>query len=91
MKRWLSTIKRCDEVKSLPFVITSEEICQKIQNIKETKGLSPSGRHVGHYKATFVNNRILRIHTNMIIMAVENNLTPQRWTECTDIMVKKDK
>ena len=76
IRRWLTNMRRCDGVKPFPFKITDEEITDKIKYIKEIKGSSPSGRHTGYYKAALYDEQILQAHINMIIIAVEHNLTP---------------
>ncbi len=73
-------MKICNGVKLFSFKISGEEIRQKIKHIKETKGSSPSGRRIGHYKIALYNGRIMSAHADMIITTVKHNLTPRRWT-----------
>ena len=84
-------MKRVENAKTFPFEINDEEVSKKIEDIKETKGSSPSGRDIGHYKTALYIPRLMRIHTTMIRLAVRHNLTPNRWIECTNIMLEKYK
>jgi hypothetical protein len=50
----LDTCKAASELDLLPAYITEKEFERKIQIWRETTTTSPSGRHLGHYKALFI-------------------------------------
>ena len=54
-KALLDTCKVVTELDMLPAYISEKEFERKIQTWRETTTTSPSGRHLGHYKALFVN------------------------------------
>ncbi len=50
----LDTCKAATELDLLPAYISDKEFEGKIQTWRETTTTSPSGRHLGHYKALFI-------------------------------------
>ena len=53
-KALLDTCKVATELDLLPAYISEKEFERKIQTWRETTTTSPSGRHLGHYKALFI-------------------------------------
>ena len=50
----LDTCQAASELELLPAYISEKEFERKIQTWRETTTTSPSGRHLGHYKALFI-------------------------------------
>jgi hypothetical protein len=57
--------------------------------VKENTSSSPSGRHVGHYKAAAMNDHLSAIHAMMMTIPFRAGFSPQRWHRVVDIMLEK--
>jgi hypothetical protein len=66
-------------------LITEEEF---ISTFKISR--SPSGRHIGHYKAIIKDPVLVSLHTNMMNIPFQVGIAPERWTKVTDIMLEKE-
>jgi hypothetical protein len=70
--------------------VTSEEFIQAYKNIKESTSSSPSGRHVGHYKAILDDPTLVNLHSVMMTLPFQHGFIPDHWSKVTDIMLRKD-
>ncbi len=70
--------------------ITEEEFKAAFRLVNEAASSSPSGRHVGHYKAILKNPDVVTFHTIMMSIPFQVGIAPERWTRVTDIMLEKD-
>lgn len=68
--------------------ITDEEFISTL--VYEATSSSPSGRHVGHYKAILKNPDMVSFHSIMMSIPFQVGIAPDRWTCVTDIMLEKD-
>jgi hypothetical protein len=50
---------------------------------------SPSGRHIGHYKAILNDPVLTQLHATMMPNPFQIGFTPDRWTRVTDIILEK--
>jgi hypothetical protein len=57
---------------------------------KEATSSSPSGRHIGHYKAIIKDPVLVSLHTAMMSIPFQVGIAPERWTKVTDIMLEKE-
>jgi hypothetical protein len=64
--------------------------CKGFLNWKETTSTSPSGRHLGHYKAILQDPTLLTCFTKFINITLEHGLTLRRWCNAVNIMIEKD-
>ncbi len=70
--------------------ITEEEFVATYKATRETTSSSPSGRHVGHYKAAVKDPTLVSLHTSMMSIPFQAGFAPARWTQVSDIMLEKD-
>jgi len=70
--------------------ISDEEFISTFRLINEATSSSPSGRHVGHYKAILKNPDMVSFHSTMMSIPFQVGIAPDRWTRVTDIMLEKD-
>lgn len=73
-----------------PTTITTEEIINTYKNVKETTSSSPSGRHVGYYKAILNDPSLVGLHSIMMTLPFRHGFVPVIWSKVTDIMLAKD-
>jgi len=73
-----------------PTTVTTEEFIQAYKNIKESTSSSPSGWHVGHYKAIVDNPNLVNLHSIMMTLPFQHGFVPKCWSKVTNIMLRKD-
>ncbi|KAI2505070.1 hypothetical protein MHU86_9346 [Fragilaria crotonensis] len=57
---------------------------------KETTSTSPSGRHLGHYKAIIKESTLLTCLRQFLHVTVQSGLTLRRWCNAVNILIEKD-
>ncbi len=70
--------------------ITEEEFISTFRLVNEATSSSPSGGHVGHYKAVLKNPDMVTFHSIMMSIPFQVGIAPDRWTRVTDTMLEKD-
>lgn len=70
--------------------IKEEEFIQTYKYVKELTSSSPSGRHVGHYKAILKDTTLIQMHCAMMSLPFQNGFAPEFWMHVTDIMLEKE-
>ncbi len=70
-------------------IITSKEFQDSYRIAKETTSSSPSGRHIGHYKAILKDPVLTQLHATMMSIPFQIGFTPDQWTRVTDIILEK--
>ena len=72
------------------FTVTPAEFIATYKRVNEATSSSPSGRHVGHYKAILHDPTLVELHANMMSIPYQVGFAPERWTRVTDIMLEKE-
>jgi hypothetical protein len=70
-------------------LITPQAFQESYKVAKETTSSSPSGRHIGHYKAAVKDPSLLELHAAMMSIPFQVSIVPERWKTVTDIMMEK--
>jgi hypothetical protein len=71
-------------------VISEEDFVSTFRSANEATSSSPSGRHIGHYKAAIKDPELVSLHAKMMSIPFMVGFAPDRWTQVTDIMLEKD-
>jgi len=89
--RILNTLSEpCPGLSPTPAVISEEEFINAYKVTPESTSSSPSGRHVGHYKAVLDNPTLVSLHTTMSSIPFQTGFFPEHWKRVVDIMLQKD-
>ena len=70
--------------------LSTEDIVKGISKWKESTATSPSGRHLGHYKALIKDPILLQCLTQFMHIAVKSGTSLTRWSQATNVMLEKD-
>merc|ERR1712177_78867 len=72
------------------ITLDQEDYIQMFSKWKEKTTTSPSGRHLGHYKAILKEKDIIQYHYIMSELPLKYGFTPTRWTRAIQIMLEAD-
>jgi len=88
----LQALRRPPELLSseIPYQVSTEDFASGFQAANERTASSPSGRHLGHYKAVLDNPAIMEFHATIANFALEFSLPPTRWCRALQIWLEKD-
>jgi hypothetical protein len=70
--------------------VTTDDIVQGFNRWKETTSTSPSGRHLGHYKAILKDPMLLQCFQKFLSIALNSDIALIRWRNAINIMIEKD-
>jgi hypothetical protein len=57
---------------------------------KEASSTSPSGQHLGHYRAIIQHHILLECLTKFMAIAIERGISITRWQRSINVMLEKD-
>ena len=72
-------------------VASCEDITRGFQGWKESTSTSPSGRHLGHYKALIQDPMLLDCFAKFFNIAISRGIAVPRWSQAVNVLIKKDK
>ena len=75
---------------SIPTTITEDDVKFGFRKWKETTTTSPSGRHLGHYKAIITDEVLLKCLTTFLHITITSGQVITRWCNAVNIMIEKD-
>jgi hypothetical protein len=70
-------------------VITDEDFVSTYKKAHESTTSSPSGRHIGHYKAILKDPTLVTMQADMMPLPFQVGFAPERWKRVVDIMLEK--
>jgi hypothetical protein len=79
------------ESNAIKTEITTADFVKGISRWKETTSTSPSGRHLGHYKALIQDELLLECQVTMMSIAISRGISLDRWGNAINVMIEKDK
>ena len=71
--------------------VTCEDIIHGFGGWKESTATSPSGRHLGHYKALIQDPILLDSFCKFFNIAISRGISIPRWSNAVNVMIEKDK
>jgi hypothetical protein len=74
----------------IPTGISSDEVIRGFKGWKEQTSTSPSGRHLGHYRALIQDPTLLKCFVYFINVVAARGIAIPRWCRATNVMIEKD-
>jgi hypothetical protein len=93
LKEFLTSFFAPKRVRTSPNIstdISEDDVRRGFGRWKEATSTSPSGRHLGHYKAIIQHNTLLACLTKFLSTATAGGISIHRWQQATNIMIEKD-
>ena len=93
LREFLTSFAIPESVKAtapIPTDITNDQVLTGFRKWKETTSTSPSGRHLGHYKAITHDAVLLQCLTDFLHITVNSGLPVTRWCNAVNILIEKD-
>jgi len=73
----------------LSSIITADQLKSCYKAMGKNTSSSPSGRHLGHYKAAILSDPVASIHSIMMSIPLTAGFSPTRWHQIVDVMLPK--
>ena len=70
--------------------ISEDDVLKGFGTWRESTSTSPSGRHLGHYKAVIQNPVLLACLTKFLNISVKSGIAIPRWSNAVNVLVEKD-
>lgn len=74
----------------IPTEISEDDAIHGFRAWKESTSTSPSGRHLGHYKAVIQHPLLLKCFVQFMNIVVSRGIAVPRWCNATNVMIEKD-
>ena len=81
--------KKDEDIIEQPVPITQFELNEGWRRVKERTSSSPSGLHVGHWKAACKDPALLWVNTVMLNVPYRSGYSPKRWQQGINVMLEK--
>jgi hypothetical protein len=87
LQAFLASFTIPDRVKAEPPIstnITTDNVSRGFRKWRETTATSPSGRHLGHYKAVISDPSLLSCLTKFLHIALNTSIALSRWSNAVN-------
>ncbi|KAI2513961.1 hypothetical protein MHU86_345 [Fragilaria crotonensis] len=74
----------------MPFQISEDDLFKGFRHWPESTSTSPSGRHLGHYKAIIQHPDLLLCTVQFLNIAITRGIAIPRWCHATNVLIEKD-
>jgi hypothetical protein len=72
-------------------VISPEDFFNGFKQLSEDLSSSPSGRHIGHYKAALGDIELCTMYATILSLPFKHGFTLHQWTSAVQVMLEKTK
>ena len=72
-------------------VISPKDFSNGFKLLSEDLSSSPSGRHIGHYKAALADEELCTMYATILSLPFKHGCTLHRWTSAVQVMLEKTK
>ena len=76
--------------KFIPTRVTEDDVKRGFGRWREATSTSPSGRHLGHYRAIIQNETLLYCLSTFMDIIVQRGISITRWQHAINVMLEKD-
>ena len=85
------TVPKCvSDRPDIPCEITSDDVVRGFRSWKESTSTSPSGRHLGLYKAAIQHSTLLSCLVKFMNIAIKSGISIPRWSNAVNVLIEKD-
>jgi hypothetical protein len=77
-------------VATISTVITPDQFLSTVKAWREGTSISPSGRHLGHYRTAILDAEVAALHTQLLNLPIQHGFAPERWTYSVTPLIEKD-
>ena len=85
------TLPQCvSDNPAIPCEITQDDVLRGFQSWKESTSTSPSGRHLGLYKAEIQHPVLLSCFVKFLNIAISSGISIPCWRNAVNILIEKD-
>ena len=93
LREFLASFQIPDTILSadpIPTDISEADITRGFKAWRESTSTSPSGRHLGHYKALIQDPTLLDCLCKFLNIAISRGISVSRWSNAVNVMIEKD-
>lgn len=93
LKEFLASFSIPDAVRAtapINTTLSESDVMRGFNGWRESTSTSPSGRHLGHYKALIQDPDLLTCFTQFLNIALFHGIALPRWCNATNVLIEKD-
>ena len=85
-----ATPSSVSEKGEIPTTISEDDVCYGFSSWRESASTSPSGCHLGHYKALIQHPVLLKCFTLFLNISIQSGIAVSRWSNADNVLIEKD-
>ncbi|KAI2494702.1 hypothetical protein MHU86_19837 [Fragilaria crotonensis] len=93
LQEFLASFAVPERVVNSPLIaveISEDDLHKGFKQWPESTSTSPSGRHLGHYKAIIQHPVLLKCMVQFMNIAIARGIAIPRWSKATNVLIEKD-